>query len=127
MYNDDFCIECNSISMFEPRIDIIERPKEYEVVAEIPGCNKADVKVEVDEDVLIISGKKEMMKEEGKEGSDYYYRECSYGEFSRGLSLPENAALDKVQSAQYDAGRLRIVVPKKKPSAAPKKRKIDLK
>jgi len=85
------------------------------------------VKIEVEDEMLTISGKKEMMKEAGKEGSAYYYRECSYGEFSRSLTLPENAALDKIQTAKCDGGRLKILIPKKIPTSSSKKRNIPLK
>jgi len=100
-----------------PDIDVKEREKSIEVRAEVPGMDPKDIEINVQGNVLTISGEKKQEKEEQKE--NYYCSECSYGSFYRTVDLPEGANSDKV-TAQYDKGVLMITIEKKE-GVVPKK------
>ena len=78
--------------------------------ADLPGLNKEEVKVEVEDDrVLQISGERKMEKEEKK---DTWHRvERSSGKFLRRFRLPENAKMDQIK-ASMENGVLTVTVPK---------------
>jgi len=67
------------------------------------------VKIELDDDVLTISGERKSAHKEAKEG--YYRVERAYGSFSRTLKLPEGVDADSI-SASFDRGVLEVNVPK---------------
>lgn len=92
-----------------PKIDLRENEDEVIVRAEIPGLEKDDFQVEVTDDRLTILGDKKMDRKEKKR--EYYYRECSYGSFSRTISLPCEVKADKAK-AKYRKGILEIKLPK---------------
>jgi HSP20 family protein len=76
----------------------------------------ADVKVEVEDNILTVSG--EVGDTVEKEGDRYHYRERSYGAFQRSVRLPGSVDTDKVD-ATFENGVLNIVLPKL-PQAQPK-------
>ncbi|KAG9291388.1 hypothetical protein G9A89_003492 [Geosiphon pyriformis] len=92
-----------------PLIDLYETEKEYVVNAELPGIPKDKVSVEVNENVLNISGKVEQDKT-SKEGNTHI-QECHYGSYSRSIPLPSNAKSDEI-AAKYENGILEIKIPK---------------
>ena len=102
-------------SMVAPsfKVDVSEDEKAIYIDADMPGMNKEDVKISMDEDVLTISAERTHEEEEKKK--DYHRVERSYGSMSRSFSLGENVDLDNVD-ATYDNGELRVVVLKKEPT-----------
>lgn len=105
-----------SLSLFEksayPRLDIRDEPDRIVVEVETPGLNKEDIKVEVDNDVLIVRGEKRKDVEEKK--GNYIRRELKHSSFSRQVcTLNENCETDKID-ASFKNGILEIVIPKKK-------------
>ena len=60
-----------------PAVDIVEKDKEYEITAELPGLDESNIDVKFDEGVLTIKGEKKEEKEEKKK--DYYLSERRYG------------------------------------------------
>lgn len=103
-----------------PRVDIQETDKEYTLTASLPGVRKEDVKIEVKDDCLTLSGERKMEKEE--KGKTWLRKESSYGSFHRCLRLPEGVHPEDVHAAQKD-GLLTVTV--KKPVQA-KKRGISI-
>ena len=89
-------------------VDVKEDDTSYKVSAELPGCDKNNISVDMDDDVLKISASYEDKKEEKKES--YLYRECSSGTFTRSLVLP-NSDKEGI-TAKYVDGVLHIDVPK---------------
>ena len=99
------------LTEFTPRVDVAETDKGYEINAEIPGLKPEEIHVELDHDVLTISGER---KEEAEEKGKTFHRvERKYGTFRRAISLPDAADAAKVK-ADYKDGVLMVVVPKAK-------------
>ena len=101
--------ESLAVTDWSPLVDISEDEKEYVVKAEIPEMNKEDIKLNVHDDVLTISGERKYEKEE--KGKKYHRIERAYGSFLRSFTLPEDADGSKV-SAEYKDGVLKVHLPK---------------
>ncbi|HLZ35540.1 MAG TPA: Hsp20/alpha crystallin family protein [Nitrospira sp.] len=101
--------EAMAIADWSPLVDITEDEKEYIVKAEIPEMKKEDIKLNVHDDVLTISGERKYEKEE--KGKKYHRVERAYGSFVRSFTLPEDADGTKV-SAEYKDGVLKVHLPK---------------
>lgn len=95
--------ECNCD--FMPRVNVHESKEKLTLTFELPGMDKKDIKVWVENDTLNVTGKREF-KTENKEG-DYVRQEISTGEFSRSFSLPETVNREKI-SADYKNGLLEV-------------------
>ena len=94
---------------WSPAMDLVETEDNYVLRADLPGVSEGDVKIELDDNVLTISGERKSAHEEAKEG--YYRVERAYGSFSRTLTLPEGVDADSI-SASFDRGVLEVKVPK---------------
>jgi len=90
-------------------IKFIEKPEKYEVIAEIPGVNKEDINIDINDNILTITAIKKEEKEEENDRIHFSYIE--YGEFKQSVKLPKNIDLEKVE-AEYKNGILRINLPK---------------
>lgn len=101
--------EAISVAEWSPLVDIAEDEKEYLVKAELPEMKKEEIKINVQDDVLSISGERKYEKEE--KGKKYHRVERAYGSFMRSFTLPEDADGSKV-SAEYKDGVLKIHLPK---------------
>ena len=106
-----------------PAVDIVEREKDYQVAAELPGMEEKDVEVKITDDVMTIKGEKKAEKEEKKK--DYYLSERRYGAFQRSFSLPDGVDADKIE-ASFKKGVLTVTLPKK-PEAIKPERKVEIK
>jgi HSP20 family protein len=94
---------------WSPSVDVSETKDNVIINAEIPGMNKEDVKVSVQDNVLTLSGERKQEKEE--KNANYHRIERSYGSFSRSFTLPTSVQADKVK-ATYKDGILKITLPK---------------
>ncbi len=92
-----------------PPMDLIETEGEYVLRADLPGLAENDVKIELDENVLTVSGERKAEHEHRKAG--YYRVERSFGSFRRSLTLPEGVDADAIQ-ATFNHGVLEVKVPK---------------
>ncbi|HZH49858.1 MAG TPA: Hsp20/alpha crystallin family protein [Nitrospira sp.] len=101
--------EAISVAEWSPLVDITEDDKEYIVKAEIPEMKKDDIKINVHDEVLSISGERKYEKEE--KGKKYHRVERAYGSFMRSFTLPEDADGSKV-NAEYKDGVLKVHLPK---------------
>jgi HSP20 family protein len=107
--------------MFRPQVEVFERDNKLIVRADLPGLQEQDVKVEVDEGVLTISGERKNDFEEKREG--YFHSERSYGYFQRSVRLPEGIDLNQIQ-ARFDSGVLEVEAPI--PEQKPKGRNVPI-
>lgn len=106
-----------------PRVDVRESDKEIVVEAELPGVEQKDIKVNVANNVLTISG--ERRGEEKTEKKGYSRIERHYGKFERSFGLPETVNADKV-SAEFKNGVLTLTLPKTE-KAKPKEINVAVK
>jgi HSP20 family protein len=101
-------ISAPSVSMFP--LDIKETSDSYELLCDIPGVKKEDVKIEIENHILTITTEK---KKEVKEESDKILRtERFEGTMSRSIKLPENADEENV-TARFEDGVLKLRVKKR--------------
>jgi HSP20 family protein len=92
-----------------PTVDIYEEEKEVVVKAELPGMKKADLDINISDDIITISGEKKAEEKVAKK--NYYRLERSYGSFTRKLRLPVATVSDKAK-ATFSEGILEIRIPK---------------
>jgi HSP20 family protein len=98
-----------SQSKWHPAVDVLESKDAYLIRAELPGMKKEDIKVEVKDGTLVLSG--ERKSDKPAEGVEYRHVERVAAQFWRSFSLPETAKQDGID-ATYKDGILEIRVPK---------------
>jgi HSP20 family protein len=101
-----------------PAISVAETNDAFEVTVELPGVDERDIKVNVDDNQLVISGEKKA--ESTKEEKDWHIEERSYGSFYRSMFLPFEPGEGTVE-AHFDKGVLHLLI--KKPTKAVKSAK----
>ena len=106
-----------------PRVNVEEQDSGFEITVEVPGMNREDVKVEVNDHTLMIEGERNVEHE--KEDRNYHVCERCTGTFQRAFTLPENVDADKID-AEYTNGILTIKIPKTE-AARPKEIKVKVK
>ena len=104
-----------------PKVNVYEYDDKIGIVAEIPGLDKSNVSVDVEEDVLIISGDKHGFD---SDGGKCITRELKQSAFTRSFNLGEYLDGTKV-SAKFKDGMLSISIPKKEPEQ-PKKHSVKI-
>jgi HSP20 family protein len=106
---NDFDRNWRGAANFVPAVDVVEEPAAYVLRAELPGVARENITVEVKENHLVLSGKKEAVQR-GEEGK-YRYVESRHGSFSRTFELPRNVKADAVE-ANFKDGALTLRIPK---------------
>jgi HSP20 family protein len=96
-------------SKWHPAVDILESKDSYLIRAELPGMKREDIKVELKDGTLVLSG--ERTSEKPAEGDEYRHVERVSAKFWRSFSLPETVKHDRIE-ATYKDGVLEIRVPK---------------
>lgn len=94
---------------WSPAVDIFDTADAIVLRAELPGLDAEDIEIEVDDNVLTLSGERRF--EERVEEGRYYRVERAYGRFQRSVTLPQNVKADEI-SASVDRGVLEVRVPK---------------
>jgi len=92
-----------------PAMDVVETEDHFVLRADLPGLSEGDVKIELEDNVLTVSGERKSEHEQRNEG--YYRVERSFGAFSRSLTLPEGVDADGIQ-ASFENGVLEVRIPK---------------
>ena len=108
---------------FVPAINTREGEYAYHVEVDLPGVNKDDIEIKVEDNTLIISGERKV-KEEIKE-ENYYKVESRFGSFTRSFALPEEADIENIHAESTD-GVLEVVVPKLESAKIDKVKKIAI-
>ena len=122
MINENFYQRYDS-SNWAPAVDIIEDENSYSLTADMPGLNKSDIEVKIENENLLINGDRTLS--ENDDNKEYRYQERHYGKFSRSFKLPEAIKIEKV-SAHFENGVLSIIIPKSE-EAKPNNRLIKIK
>jgi HSP20 family protein len=105
---------------WSPAVDIFETEGEIVVKAELPGMDRKDITLHLENNVLSLRGERKFEKETKDE--NYHRIERSYGTFSRSFAIPATVDEEKIR-ADYKDGVLKIILPKKE-QAKPKQIKI---
>jgi HSP20 family protein len=103
-----------------PAMDRLETADHFVLRADLPGMTQDDVKIELEDSVLTVSGERKAEHEDRQEG--FYRVERAFGNFSRSLTLPKGVNADAV-TASFDNGVLEIRIPKPEES---KPRRISI-
>ncbi len=105
---------------FAPLTDVAETDEAYTVSIDLPGLKKEDIKIEVTDNVLNVSGER---KNESQFSDGQIHRlERSYGSFKRSFALPKAVSADDIE-AHYENGVLNVKLPKSKIAQS---RKIEI-
>ena len=105
---------------WNPSVDIYENKDQIVLEAELPGMNREDFDVTIENNVITVRGERRFEK---KDESDSYHRvERSYGSFTRSFTLPQTVSAEGAM-AEYKNGVLRVTLPKREEVKA---RRIDV-
>ena len=92
-----------------PPMDLVETDEHFVLRADLPGLSEGDVAIELEDNVLTVSGERTAEHEDKQEG--FYRMERSFGQFRRSLTLPEGIDAERI-AATFDKGVLEVRVPK---------------
>lgn len=109
LFDDDFFTVSSNRPNSMPAVNIREDEKNYFLELAVPGMDKKDLKIDINEDVLTISSETKNESEDKQEG--YTRKEFSYSSFVRSFYIPENVNKDSIQ-ANYKEGILTVSFPK---------------
>ncbi|KAK9142240.1 hypothetical protein Syun_011640 [Stephania yunnanensis] len=113
-------------AMASTPVDVKEYPNSYVFIIDMPGLKSGDIKVQVEDDnVLVISGERKRAVEE-KEGAKYLRMERRVGKFMRKFTLPDNANVEAISAVCQD-GVLTVTVEKLPPPEPKKPKTIEVK
>ena len=93
--------------------DVVENENDFTLTADLPGFNKEDIKIEIDDGVLTINAERNDETEKTEKGGKVIYKERSYGSYKRSFSLADIEE-DGIK-AKYENGVLSLTLPKKEP------------
>lgn len=99
----------NSDKVWSPSVDLSETEKGYEVMADLPGMKKDEIKISFTDNVLTLTGEKKEVQEE--DGKSFHRVERTHGRFERSFRLPKDIKAEKIK-ASYNDGVLNIEIPK---------------
>jgi HSP20 family protein len=108
----------------QPRVDILDLGDALQVVADMPGVQKEDIEINLTPERIEISA--ESSTETERKEEDYTYRERGYASYRRMLDLPAEVLSDKAE-ATFKNGVLEVKLPKKEPTEAEKKTRVNVK
>ncbi len=103
-----------------PAMDLVEEGDEFVLRADLPGVEEKDVKVELEDNLLTITG--ERSSEHGERKDGYYRIERASGSFKRSLTVPDGVAAESV-AAHFENGVLTVRIPK---PAQPQPRRVEI-
>jgi HSP20 family protein len=107
-----------------PAVEITESDNELTMTAELPGLDRKDVKIDLDGNLLTLSGEKREEKIEEGTDKEYHIEERMYGAFQRSFTLPLTVESDKI-TAEFDKGILTVRLPKSR-TVTPRGREIPI-
>jgi HSP20 family protein len=106
-----------------PSVNIVEEKEDFRIELAVPGLDKKDIKIDLDNNVLTISSEKEEKKED--EDNKVMRREFRYASFTRSFTLPDVADYEKI-NASHSNGILTITIPKKEEAKVKPSRQIKI-
>jgi len=100
------------LDVFRPKTDVLENENEVTILTELPGLNKDQVNVTLDNGKLAISGQTQASKEYEEEGTKAKYRERVFASFSRSFNVPTGIKPEEIKGS-FENGVLKVTFPKK--------------
>ncbi|MCD7900497.1 MAG: Hsp20/alpha crystallin family protein [Bacteroides sp.] len=116
----------NSEEMDLPAVNVKENKNEFKLEISVPGYDKEDIKIDINKNIMTISAKKEMNKEEKGEDDKVLRQDFRVSSFYRSFTLPENIDTEKIE-AQEKSGILNIMLPKMEKALEDTRKKIEVK
>jgi HSP20 family protein len=116
----DFTSIVDQRSSWKPRFEVLNTDATYCIRAELPGMSKKDINIELEDNVLTLSGERKW-----NDKDDNNYSEFSYGNFLRSFNLPEDVKENNIKASMKD-GVLSIQVPRLE-KVKPEVKKIAIK
>ena len=110
----------SQMSSFKPAVDVEESDSSYLMTFDLPGMKKEDIKIDLHDNFLSVSGERREERKENAKGAQVYER--AYGKFERSFTLPQAVAADRVV-AEYKDGVLKVTLPKSE-GARPKQIRV---
>ncbi len=107
LFNDLFQNESYGKSCNKPAANIVENEDNFELILSVPGFEKEDIKIDLEDNVLTVSSEKEVDEKD----VNFSRREFAYNAFSRSFRLSKTVDLEKIK-ADHKNGILNIVIPK---------------
>lgn len=123
LFDDDFFPVVSNRNTSMPAVNIREDEKRFTLELAVPGIDKKDLKIDINEDVITISSEHKEEKEENSD--DFKRREFSYSSFCRSFYLPENVTKEKID-ASYKDGILTVILPKQEEEKTKLTRQIKI-
>ncbi len=106
-----------------PAANITENEGDFQLELAVPGMNKEDFKIDVENNLLTVSSEKQTQNEENEK--NITRKEFVYGCFSRSFTLPKSVDTDNI-NATYKNGILQVVLPKREEEKTKVKREIAI-
>jgi len=98
-----------SPSVFQPRIDVVDDGDVLRITAELPGMDREDVEILLEDDALVLRGEKRLESKSEEQGC--YRLERAFGSFQRVIPLPDGVDVDRAE-ANFEKAVLTIRIPK---------------
>lgn len=115
----------NQVMQNLPSVNIEDLDTEFRIDVAVPGMNREDFSIEIDNNQLTISSKSNSEKEEKFENGNFTRREFNFTAFKRVFTLPRSVNIDKI-NANYENGLLKVTLPKKEEALPKPKRLIEI-
>jgi HSP20 family protein len=123
IFENDYFPVLSTRTNSTPAVNIREDDKNYVLDFAIPGIDKKNLNIDMNEDVLTISS--EMKNESEESGDGYKRKEFNYSAFSRSFYIPENVNREKIE-ANYKDGILTVSLPKQEEAKTKVTKKIEI-
>jgi len=123
IFKPDWFGGIENLATHTPAVNIQDNEKNFELALSVPGRNKEDFKIDVENELLTVSY--QVKKEETAETTNYTRREFRFNSFKRSFTLPDSVDAEQIE-AKYENGILEFVLPKREEALPKPKRVIDL-
>jgi HSP20 family protein len=110
---------------FQPRVDVVDDGDALRITAELPGMQRQDVEVLLEDEYLVLRGEKKLEKKGEDKEKGCYHVERAFGSFQRIIPLPEGVDTERAE-AKFENGTLTIRLPKAAAARATE-RKLEIK
>jgi len=124
IFDDDFVPALTSRTSSMPAVNVKEDEKNYILELAVPGIDKKDLKIDINDDVLTISSETKSESEDIHDG--YKRKEFNYSSFYRSFYIPENVKNDAI-GADYKDGILTVQLPKEEEEKNKITRQVQIK